>query len=213
MEYVYGDPYAFVISANVLRRHLTVEQRRDLIAKLLKASPDKSNRQIAETVKASPTTVGTVRKEMEHRGDVSKLDTRTDTRGRNQPAQRTKPKVSNRQIGRTLGADHQTINKDVGDNSPATSKKANQTNGPDRPIGENSPPRELSDPPTAAQPTPTGYTALVDAWFMASPDDRRRFLKYIGVAFIDESRITTGDVPAPAPDDDSIPAFLQRGAP
>ena len=53
------DPYACVISANIHRRHLTAEQRRDLIAKLIKATPEKSDRQIAETVKASPTTVGT----------------------------------------------------------------------------------------------------------------------------------------------------------
>jgi hypothetical protein len=43
-----GDPYAFVISANIRRRHLTAEQKRDLIAKVLKAQPRKSNRQIAK---------------------------------------------------------------------------------------------------------------------------------------------------------------------
>src|SRR5215471_11412447 len=64
---LYGDadPYAYVVSANAHRRHLTREQKRELIEKLLRAQPDKSDRQIAATVKASPTTVGTVRTELE----------------------------------------------------------------------------------------------------------------------------------------------------
>jgi hypothetical protein len=48
-----GDPYAFVISANIRRRHLTAEQKRDLIAKVLKAQPRKSNRQIAKATGTS----------------------------------------------------------------------------------------------------------------------------------------------------------------
>jgi hypothetical protein len=79
------DPWAYVTSANLHRRHLTVEQRRELIVKLIAAMPEKSNRQIAKLVNASPTTVGTRRAEMEATGDVSKLDTSTDTRGRRQP--------------------------------------------------------------------------------------------------------------------------------
>jgi len=43
-------------------------------------------------VKASPTTVGTVRAEMEAKGDVSKLDTRRDSKGRKQPAKKKKHK-------------------------------------------------------------------------------------------------------------------------
>ena len=79
------DPWAYVTSANLHRRHLTAEQRRELIGKLIEAMPEKSNRQIAKLVNASPTTVGTKRAEMEATGDVSKLDTSTDTRGRRQP--------------------------------------------------------------------------------------------------------------------------------
>ena len=56
-----GDPYAFVVSVNLHRRHLTAEQKRELIAVLLKAQPSKSNREIARQAKASPTTVGEVR--------------------------------------------------------------------------------------------------------------------------------------------------------
>jgi hypothetical protein len=84
------DPAAYVISTNIHRRHLTAKQKRELIAKLIKADPTKSDRQIAGSVKASPTTVGTVRVELEATGDVSKLDTRRDTKGRTQPARKGK---------------------------------------------------------------------------------------------------------------------------
>jgi CBS domain-containing protein len=89
------DAQAFIISKNIHRRHLKPEQKRELIGNLLKATPEKSDRQIAETVKASPTTVGTVRAKMEKTGDVSKLDTRRDTKGRKQPAKKQiQPKKS-----------------------------------------------------------------------------------------------------------------------
>ena len=52
-----GRPYAYVTSANIHRRHLTAEQKRELIAKLIEADPTKSNRQIAKTVKVDHKTV------------------------------------------------------------------------------------------------------------------------------------------------------------
>jgi len=53
---------AFVISANIRRRHLNPEQRRNIIGKLLTANPGASDRAIAAQAKVSPTTVGEVRK-------------------------------------------------------------------------------------------------------------------------------------------------------
>ena len=38
------DPFELVTSLNIHRRHLTAEQKRELIAKVLKAEPEKSNR-------------------------------------------------------------------------------------------------------------------------------------------------------------------------
>jgi ParB-like chromosome segregation protein Spo0J len=80
------DIIPYIVSANIRRRHLKAAEKRKLIADLIKMMPEKSDRQIAATLDASPTTVGTVRAEMEKTGDVSKLDTRTDTKGRSQPA-------------------------------------------------------------------------------------------------------------------------------
>jgi hypothetical protein len=91
----YAEAAAFVISANIHRRHLTPKDKRKAIAELLKASPEQSDRRVAKIAKVSPTTVGTVRAEMEAKGEVSKLDTRTDTKGRKQPAKKVvaKPKA------------------------------------------------------------------------------------------------------------------------
>jgi hypothetical protein len=82
------DPVAFVISANIHRRHLDAKQKRDLIARLLKMAPEKSDRQVAAAVKASKGTVGAVRSEMERRGQIGHVEARTDTRGRQQPAKK-----------------------------------------------------------------------------------------------------------------------------
>jgi hypothetical protein len=84
------DPIAFVLSQNLHRRHLTADQKRDVIAKLIKAQPNKSDRQVAKETKSNRTTVGQIRKKLESAGDVSIVDTRTDTKGRKQPAKKPK---------------------------------------------------------------------------------------------------------------------------
>src|SRR5262245_44713667 len=94
-----SDPIAYVISANVRRRHLTREQKHDLIEKLLKAVPEKSARQIAAIVKASPTPDGADRAKLQEAGMVSKLDTRIGSDGVAQPATKpTKPLSKEAQI-------------------------------------------------------------------------------------------------------------------
>jgi hypothetical protein len=87
------DPYAHAVSLNIHRRHLTAEQRRELIGKLLKANPEKSDRSIAKLAKTSPTTVGTVRSTVQ----TGQLDKRigADGKARKQPAKKqTQPKKS-----------------------------------------------------------------------------------------------------------------------
>jgi hypothetical protein len=86
------DPWTFVVSINIHRRHLPAEKKRELIAKLLKATPEKSDRQIAEQTKSNRTTVGQIRKELEDKGTCQSVDTRTDTKGRKQPARKSATK-------------------------------------------------------------------------------------------------------------------------
>jgi hypothetical protein len=83
------DPFAYVVSANIHRRHLTTEQKHDVIAALLKAKPDWSNRRVAESVRVSHNTVGDVRAELESTGQIAQLD---KTVGKDKRARKSKPK-------------------------------------------------------------------------------------------------------------------------
>jgi ParB-like nuclease domain len=85
------DPYAYVMGANIHRRHLTSEQKRELIAKLLKENPVRSNLATATLAHADDKTVASVRKDLEARSEIPNVATRTDSTKRQQPA--TKPKV------------------------------------------------------------------------------------------------------------------------
>ena len=67
------DPFAYVISKNIHRRHLTPDQGRGLIAKVLKAKPKQSNRQIAKQVKADDKTVAKVRSKLEATAEIPQL--------------------------------------------------------------------------------------------------------------------------------------------
>jgi hypothetical protein len=84
------DPDTYIISANIHRRHLIPEKKRDLITKLLKADPSKSDRQIAEMIKADHKTVGAVRAHQEATGEISPVEKRVgkDGKPRKQPAAR-----------------------------------------------------------------------------------------------------------------------------
>ena len=88
------NPVALVVSLNIYRRHLTAEQRRDIIAKLIKAKPEASNNAIAKQAKADDKTVGKVRRELERRSEIPNVSTRVDTKGRNQPAKRQRSKIT-----------------------------------------------------------------------------------------------------------------------
>jgi hypothetical protein len=87
------DPYAFVLSANINRRHLTADQKRELIEKLLKAKPEASDRTIAKQTKVDGKTVANVRAKLEGRAEIPHVEKRTDTKGRKQPATKKKKPI------------------------------------------------------------------------------------------------------------------------
>ena len=87
-DIVGDDPYAYVISANIRRRHLSIEDKDGLIVQLLKADPTKSNRIVAKLTDTSHPHVAKVRERAEKVGDVETVTTSVDTRGRAQPARK-----------------------------------------------------------------------------------------------------------------------------
>jgi hypothetical protein len=82
------DPLAYVISANIHRRHLSAKDKDRLIVQLLKADPTKSNRMVAKLTDTSHPHVAKVREQAEKIGDVETVTTSIDTLGRKQPARR-----------------------------------------------------------------------------------------------------------------------------
>jgi hypothetical protein len=80
------DPYAYVISANIHRRHLTAADKDRLIADVLAARPEMSNREVAKAVKVDHHKVAKVRAEGERVGKIPHVEKRTDSKGRQQPA-------------------------------------------------------------------------------------------------------------------------------
>jgi hypothetical protein len=221
------DPYAYVTSANIHRRHLTAEQKRELIAKLIEADPSKSDRQIAETVKASPTTVGTVRAEMEAKGDVSNLDTRTDSKGRKQPARKTTttpPPVSAEVLQQREAAAERIrglmggnkVRDDIGSESTGECERlrarneelqAQLTHFEFQNIALRS---DVEEAKAARKPEGKGEDSelgnLLRAWDCASQGAREKFKARVGLVAV--------QLPAKAMDDGlDIPECLRRAAP
>jgi hypothetical protein len=159
------DPYAYVISANIRRRHLTAEQKREIIAELLKQRPERSDRAIAKIVGASPTHVGKTRKEEEAAGKVSTVDTRVGSDGVAQPA--TKPSAAVRaEAERREEIPHvETRTDTAGRQQPARKKAA------PRPAARPSPPAAQARDKAVA-----GFSALLHQQLEKTLEDLAKLL-------------------------------------
>ena len=122
------DPFAHVVSANIHRRHLTIEDKDRLIVQLLKADPTKSNRQVAKLTDASHPHVAKVREHAEKAGDVETVTTSVDTKGRRQPTSKPRKADKLAKAGRKRKSDppptqltvaEQSIDKHLADRARA----------------------------------------------------------------------------------------------
>src|SRR5262249_8106694 len=109
------DPVAFITGANIHRRHLLPEVKRDLIAALLREHPERSDRATAELAKVDHKTVAAVRRREEDVGSIPHVDGVADTKGRRQPtgkpkvqaAAKSKPTKEKRETGEKVSAKEQ----------------------------------------------------------------------------------------------------------
>jgi hypothetical protein len=208
------DPYAYVISANIHRRHLTAEQKRELIGKVLRADPSKSDREIGRIVKADNKTVASVRAEREAREEIPHVENRTDSKGRQQRAKKSKPKtqVSDEILPqraaaaeRIRGPMHGKAPDDVGPTSSGESERKDTELEELRNARLSSEVRDLRDQiirtgEKAAENyiaatdaiAANAYGAMLDAWRRASAGDRRRFRE-----FIEAEARENGEAPPP----------------
>src|SRR6516225_11111327 len=100
-----GDPYDFVLPANLHRRHLTSEQKRELIAKVLKAKPEASNATVAKQVKADDKTVAKVRRKLESTSEIPKLEKTVGKDGKARPKNKKAKSHRDRQWEAAKAAD------------------------------------------------------------------------------------------------------------
>lgn len=81
-----AEKVAHAIAVNAHRRHLTQQQKRDLLAASIKAEPEASDREHARLVGTSKNTAASVRTELESTGQIDQLTDRRGADGRVRPA-------------------------------------------------------------------------------------------------------------------------------
>jgi transposase-like protein len=157
--YEHGDPVAYVMSANVRRRHLTREQKREVIAALLKIAPERSDRQVAKDVGVDHKTVGAVRRYNEERGEIPPAEERVDTSGRSYSI-----------AARAPYAIEVTRAKVVEERAAAEQRAVDEArHGAGNPYGI--PPRDsrLRDPNVIQKPHPKGLAKKSGPWVTMCP--------------------------------------------
>src|SRR5262245_41769804 len=94
------NPYAYVISANIHRRHLTAEQKQKVLIDLVAAQPGKSDRELAKQAGVSHPSIAKARRKAEATGNALPVERAVgaDGKSRKQPSRKpSKPKQAKEQ--------------------------------------------------------------------------------------------------------------------
>jgi hypothetical protein len=100
-----AEAEAFVYSKNIVRRHMTLEQRIAFARKVVETNPDLSNSEIAKKANVSDKTVAKQRK------DANAPTTKQAKAAKVKKAAAENPDASAREIARKTGTDHKTVAK------------------------------------------------------------------------------------------------------
>jgi hypothetical protein len=165
------DPWTYAMGANILRRHLSSEQKEKLIAALKKHKPDLTNRQLAETVGMSHQTVG---RRVSNSGPLDQSRPPASSRGQlgdRLPKLRqmiaNNPTMSNGAIAREIGVAKSTVAEwRKRENAP---KQA----GPSKPA---TPKLKSSSKPSSES---KWLRAIKKLWSKLNAEDQKTFRKFI----------------------------------
>jgi hypothetical protein len=86
----HGDSYRLAIAFNIRRRHLNAQQRGEIVIQLLARQPDISDRQLGKEIGVDGKTIARARSKGEDVRRILHVETRKDTKGRKQPAKKSK---------------------------------------------------------------------------------------------------------------------------
>lgn len=132
-----AEKVAHALAVNVHRRNLTREQRRELIAASLRAEPEASDVEHARRTGVSDKTVADQRRQMEGRSEIPNVESRTDTRGRQQPASKPAKVTETTRESTSVKTEYEvdTETGEITDPTPMPRRDAPPTPAPN-PIGE-----------------------------------------------------------------------------
>ena len=117
-----SEKFRFVLGANSSRRHLSKEQKRQVIATYLRHDPEISNNWLGEIIGVSPTTVADERELLESSSQIEKLEKFAGKDGKKHPAKHKSAKTPRRKLLRRRRGQRPETQRATPQRTPRTMK-------------------------------------------------------------------------------------------